>query len=76
MFKTPEATFKGIRIKSEGGIGRPLGQDGPSAKIWLTAINALTRPRPDRMQRVSTESETKIKIKNKTEIKIETKIKN
>ena len=57
----PEETFKGVRIKSESGGGRPLGQDGPSAKIWLTAINALRRQRQDRMQRVFTESETIIK---------------
>ena len=36
---TPEATFKGVRIKSERGAGRPLGQDGPSAKILPIAIN-------------------------------------
>ena len=62
IFKTPEAIFKGVGIKSEGGAGRSLGQDGPSAKIWLTSINALRRPRPDRMQRVDTESKTKTKI--------------
>ena len=61
IFKFLEATFKVVRIKSEGGVGRPLGQDGPSAKIWLTVMNALRLPRQDGMQRV-TESETKIKI--------------
>ena len=43
ILKTPEATFKGARIKSEVGAGRPLGQDGLWAKIWLTAINSLRR---------------------------------
>ena len=49
IFKTPEATFKEVRIN-------------PSAKICLTAINALRQLRQDRIQRVSTENETKIKI--------------
>ena len=35
IVKTPEATFKGVRIKSEGGIGRPLGKDGPT----ITSLN-------------------------------------
>ena len=48
---------------SERGAGRPLGQNGLSAKIWLIAINALRQPSQDRMQRVPTESRTKIKIK-------------
>ena len=38
IYKMPDATFKGVGIKSERGAGRPLGQDGPSAKIWLIAI--------------------------------------
>ena len=62
MFKTPEAIFKGVQIKSERGTGQSLGQDGPSAKIWLIAINALRQRRNDRMQRASTEIETKIEI--------------
>ena len=41
IFKTPEATFKGGRIKSEGEGRWSLGQDGPCAKIWLIAINGL-----------------------------------
>ena len=43
------------------------GARGKSAKIWLTAINALGRPRQDRRQRDSIESETKIEIQGKTE---------
>ena len=45
IFKTPEATFKGVRIKSEPGAGRLLGQGGLSAKIWLIAINVLRQTR-------------------------------
>ena len=26
IFKTPEATFKGVQIDSEGGAGRPWGK--------------------------------------------------
>ena len=66
IFKTPEANFKGVRIKPERGAGRLLRQDGPSAKIWLIAINALRQPRQDKMQRVSTESEIKINIQGTT----------
>ena len=33
IFKTLEATFKGVRIKSERGAGRPLGQHEPTTKI-------------------------------------------
>ena len=54
--------YYGVRIKSERGAGRTLGQDGPSAKIWLISINALEQLRQERMQRVSTENEIKIKI--------------
>ena len=57
-----KAIFKGVQIKSEVGAGWPLGQDGLSTKIWLTAINALRRQRQDRMQRLSTESGTIIEI--------------
>ena len=53
-----KATFKEIQIKSEGGAGRPLGQDRLSTQIWLTAINALRWQRQHRMQHLSTESET------------------
>ena len=59
IFKMPEATIKEVKIDLEGGAGRPLWQDRSSEKIWLIAINALMRPRQE-MQRVSTESETKI----------------
>ena len=45
IFNMPEETFKGVRISLEGGAGRPLGQDGPSAEIWLTATNAVRRIR-------------------------------
>ena len=62
MFKTLKAPFKGVQIKAEGGAGRPLGQDGLSTKIWLSSINALGRRRQGRMQRLSTASETIIKI--------------
>ena len=62
IFKMPKATLKEFQIKSKGGAGRLLGQDGAFAKIWLIAINALRQPRQDSLQRVSTESETKIKI--------------
>ena len=48
ILKTPEAKFKGVLIKSEGGAGWSLVQDGQSAKIWLTAINAWRRPRQER----------------------------
>ena len=34
----PEATFKGVRIKSECGAGRPLGQDGPPGRLWGTEM--------------------------------------
>ena len=43
IFKTPKATFKGVQIKSEGGAGRPLGQDALFTKIWPTAINTLDK---------------------------------
>ena len=66
---TPEATFQEIRNKSERGAGRSLGQYGPSAKIRLITINASRQPKQDRMQRVSTESETKIKIQAKRSLK-------
>ena len=39
--KAPEATFKGVRIESEGRAGRCLVQKGPSEKIWLTAIKVV-----------------------------------
>ena len=60
----PKAIFKEVRIKSEDRVGQTLRQDRPSEKTWLTAINGMRRPRQDtpRMQRVSIESETKIKI--------------
>ena len=29
IIKTPEVTFKGVQIESEGGVGRPLGQNEP-----------------------------------------------
>ena len=38
IVKTPETTFKRVRIKSEDGAGQPLWQDGPSTKIWRTAL--------------------------------------
>ena len=60
--KTLKATFKGVQIKSEGGAGRPLGQDRLSTKIWVTTINALRRQRQDKMQRLCTQSETIIKF--------------
>ena len=66
--KMPKAIFKEVRIKSEDRVGQTLRQDRPSEKTWLTAINGMRRPRQDtpRMQRVSIESETKIKIWGKT----------
>ena len=51
-----EATFEGVRIKSERGAGRTPGQDGLSAKIWLISINALRQPRQDGMQSIPTKS--------------------
>ena len=44
ILRRPKATFKRVRIKSECAVEWFLGQDGPSAKIWLTAINTLRRP--------------------------------
>ena len=64
IFKTLKAKFKGVQIKAKAGTGRPLGQDGLFTKIWLSSINALGRRRQGRMQRLSTESETKIEIYN------------
>ena len=62
IFKISKATFRGIQIHLEGGSVRPLGHGGLSIKIWLTTINALRRQRQDRMERLSIESETIIKI--------------
>ena len=62
IFKSLKAKLKGVQIKAEGGTGRPLGQDGLSTKIWLRSINALGRRGQGRMQCLSTESETIIKI--------------
>ena len=47
ILKTLKATFEGVQIKSEGGAEWPLGQEGLSTKIWLTATNALRRQRQD-----------------------------
>ena len=41
--------------------------DAKTAKIWPIAVNARKRPRQDRRQRDSIESETKIEIQGKTE---------
>ena len=54
-----------FRIKPECGVERPLGKDGPSAESWLIAI-LRRQHNQDIMQRVSTESEIKIKIGGKT----------
>ena len=48
IFKTPEAKFEGVLIEWKGGAGWSLVQEGQSAKIWLTAINAWRRPRQER----------------------------
>ena len=62
ILRRPKQHLSGSESSQKVGAGRRMGQDGPSEKIWLIAIKALRRLIQDRMQRVSTKSETKIKI--------------